>query len=365
MRRIAVIPGDGVGPEVVEQGLRVLATATAEDPSFKYDTVTFPWGSDYYRSTGSMMDPDALEQLQGFDAVYFGAVGSADVPDHVTLWGLRLAIVQGFDQAISLRPAKLLPGIRGPLAGRGPDDVDLVVVRENTEGEYAGVGGFSHRGQPGEVAMQTAVYTRACIERTARYAFELARSRPPRRVTSVTKSNASLHASVLWDEVVADVAADFVDVELESLLVDAAAARLILDPGSIDVLVGSNLHGDILSDVTGALAGSLGMAPSANLHLGGRYPSMFEPVHGSAFDIAGRGIANPVGAILSAALMLDELGAPSIARKIEDAVAAACARGICTRDVGGTASTKEVADAVIEVLSQSQAERAGTIGVSS
>ncbi len=349
-RRIAVIPGDGVGPEVVDFGLRALDAAVAAETGFDYQTVTFPWGSDYYRETGMMMARDALDQLAAFDAIYFGAVGSSDVPDHVTLWGLRLAIVQGFDQAVSLRPAKLLPGIRGPLADRGPEDIDVIVVRENTEGEYAGVGGFAHQGMPGEVAMQTTVYTRACIERTARYAFELARSRPARRVTSVTKSNASLHASVLWDRVVAEVGEDYPDVELESLLVDAAAARLILDPGSIDVLVASNLHGDVLSDVTGALAGSLGMAPSGNLHLTGRYPSMFEPVHGSALDIVGRGIANPVGAVLSAAMMLDELGAPSAAARIRDAVAATCARGVCTPDVGGTASSAEVSDAIVAAV---------------
>jgi len=281
---------------------------------------------------------------------HLGAVGSRDVPDDVTLWGLRLRIVQGFDQAISLRPAKLLPGIRGPLAGRRPDDIDVIVVRENTEGEYSGVGGFAHRGTPGEIAMQTTVYTRACISRTARYAFELARTRDARRVTSVTKSNASLHASVLWDRVVAEVGEDYPDVALESLLVDAAAARLILDPGSIDVVVASNLHGDVLSDVTGALAGSLGMAPSANLHLDGRFPSMFEPVHGSALDIVGQGIANPVGAILSAAMMLEELGAPTAAARITGAVAQTCARGICTPDVGGSATSGEVTDAIVAAL---------------
>jgi tartrate dehydrogenase/decarboxylase/D-malate dehydrogenase len=351
-QRIAVIPGDGVGPEVIEIGLRVLDAAAPVDPDFEYETVAFPWGSDHYLRTGAMMDADALEQLARFDAIYFGAVGSPDVPDHITLWGLRLAIVQGFDQAISLRPAKLLPGVRGPLAGRGPDDVDLVVVRENTEGEYSGVGGFAHGGQPSEVALQTAVYTRAGIERTARYAFELARRRPAHRLASVTKSNASLHASVLWDRVVEEVAGEFPDVKWGSILVDAAAARLVLDPGSLDVLVASNLHGDILSDLTGALAGSLGMAPSANLQLDGRYPSMFEPVHGSAFDIVGRGIANPIGAVLSAAMMLDELGGGRIATVIREAVASACARGILTPDVGGTASSADVAEAIIEAIGQ-------------
>jgi tartrate dehydrogenase/decarboxylase/D-malate dehydrogenase len=352
LTRIAIIPGDGVGPEVVQVGLDVLRAAAAADPGFRYETRTFPWGSEHYLATGAMMDADALEQLAQFDAIYFGAVGSAEVPDHVTLWGLRLGIVQAFDQAVSLRPAKLLPGVRGPLAGRGPADVDLIVVRENTEGEYSGVGGFSHRGQPSELALQTSVYTRAAIERTARYAFELARTRPARRLTSVTKSNASLHASVLWDRVVSDVGEEFSDVELESLLVDAAAARLVLNPGSFDVLVGSNLHGDILSDLTGALAGSLGMAPSANLNLDGRYPSMFEPVHGSALDIVGRGIANPIGAILSAAMMLDELRAPKIADTIRVAVAQVCANGCLTPDIGGSATTAEVAAAMLASVAQ-------------
>lgn len=351
MRRIAVIPGDGVGPEVVGHGLRVLEAACAVGAGFDYETVTFPWGSEHYGSTGSMMDTDALERLAEFDAIYFGAVGSRAVPDHVSLWGLRLAIVQGFDQAVSVRPARLLPGVRGPLAGRGPDEVDFVVVRENTEGEYAGAGGFTHRGHRAELALQTAVYTRAAIERTARYACEVARTRRARRVTSVTKSNASPHAGVLWDEVVAEVAAGYPDVALDSLLVDAAAARLVLDPASLDVIVGSNLHGDVLSDLTGALAGSLGMAPSANLHLDGRFPSMFEPVHGSALDIEGRGIANPVGAILSAAMMLDDLGEPAVGDDIRRAVEAACAGGVCTPDVGGSATGSEVTAAVVENLS--------------
>jgi tartrate dehydrogenase/decarboxylase / D-malate dehydrogenase len=346
MVNIAVIPGDGVGPEVIRVGLDVLRAAAAADPEFRYATEIFPWGSEHYLSAGSMMDAGALERLAEFDAIYFGAVGSAEVPDHVTLWGLRLAIVQAFDQAISLRPAKLLPGVRGPLAGRGPEDVDLVVVRENTEGEYSGVGGFSHRGQPSELALQTSVYTRAAIERTSRYAFALARTRPARRVTSITKSNASLHASVLWDQVVAEVAEDYADVTFDSLLVDAAAARLVLDPGSVDVLVGSNLHGDILSDLTAALTGSLGMAPSANLNIDGRHPSMFEPVHGSALDIVGRGIANPIGAVLSAAMMLDELRAPKIANTIRVAVADVCASGCGTPDIGGSATSSEVADAI-------------------
>jgi tartrate dehydrogenase/decarboxylase/D-malate dehydrogenase len=347
MYRIAIIPGDGIGPEVCAVALRVLdAVAGAQ---FAYES--YPWGSEHYLSTGTMMPGDALETLAGFDAILFGAVGSREVPDHVTLWGLRLAIVQGFDQGVSLRPARLLPGVRGPLADRAPDDVDMVVVRENTEGEYSGIGGFTRRGLPGEVAVQTTVYSHDGIARTARYAFELARAREARHVTSVTKSNASPHASVLWDEVVASVATEFPDVSWRSMLVDAAAARLVLAPQEFDVIVASNLHGDILSDLTGALAGSLGMAPSANLSLDGTHPSMYEPVHGSAFDIVGKGVANPIGAVLSTAMMLDDLGLRDSADRVRRAVATACAEGTLTPDVGGSATTDEVAGAIVRALS--------------
>jgi tartrate dehydrogenase/decarboxylase / D-malate dehydrogenase len=326
--------------------LRVLDAL--EGSRLEYET--FGWGSEHYLSTGRMMPADALETLAGFDAVLFGAVGSREVPDHVTLWGLRLAIVQGFDQGVSLRPARLLPGVRGPLADRSPGDIDLVVVRENTEGEYSGIGGFTRRGLPGQVAVQTTVYSHDAVARTARYAFELARSREARHVTSVTKSNASPHASVLWDEVVAEIAAGFPDVRWESMLVDAAAARLVLAPHQFDVIVASNLHGDIISDLTGALAGSLGMAPSANLSLDRSRPSMFEPVHGSAFDLVGQGLANPVGMVLSAALMLDDLGLGDSADRVRGAVASVCAEGVLTPDVGGSSTTAEVADAIVAAL---------------
>ncbi len=351
MARIAVIPGDGIGPEVCDVGLRVLA---AVGPEGALETETFPWGSSHYLRTGAMLPDDGLDTLASFDAILFGAVGSRDVPDHITLWGLRLAIVQGFDHAVSLRPARLEPGVRGPLAGRGPDDVDLVVVRENTEGEYSGIGGFSRRGLAGEVALQTSIYSRDGVERVARYAFELARRRPARRVASITKSNASLHASVLWDEVVADVAAGYPDVSWESVLVDAAAARLVLDPGSFDVLVASNLHGDVLSDLTGALAGSLGMAPSGNLSLDGSRPSMYEPVHGSAFDLIGRGLANPMGMVLSVALMLDDLERPAAAAAVRDAVTKTCRAGVLTPDVGGTATTETVAQSILAALTPTE-----------
>jgi tartrate dehydrogenase/decarboxylase / D-malate dehydrogenase len=346
MARIAAIPGDGIGPEVMEVALAVLDALQGVD-GIDFTVESFPWGSEHYRKTGAMMPTDGLPTLRGFDAVLFGAVGARDVPDHVSLWGLRLAIVQGFDLAVSLRPAQLLPGVRGPLARRTPEDVDLVVVRENTEGEYSGIGGFSRRGLDGEIALQTTIFSRAAIERVARHAFDLARTRPARHVTSVTKSNASPHACVLWDEVVAEVAAEYGDVTWESVLVDAAAARLVLVPSEFDVIVASNLFGDILSDLTAALAGSLGMAPSANLSLDGSRPSMFEPVHGSAFDLIGRGLANPVGMVLSAAMMCDALQHPAAAAVVREAVVDACADGVLTHDVGGTATTAEVAEAVI------------------
>ncbi|HET6548368.1 MAG TPA: isocitrate/isopropylmalate family dehydrogenase [Solirubrobacter sp.] len=361
MPRIAVIPGDGIGPEVTEVGVGVLeAVVSTHAPDWPVGLETLPFGSELYRRTGALMPPDGLEQLAGFDAILFGAVGAQDIPDHVTLWGLRLAVVQGFDQAISLRPARLLPGVRGPLADRGPEDVDLVVVRENTEGEYAGAGGFSHRGMPGELALQTTVFTRACIERTARFAFDLARDRPAHRLASITKSNASLHACVLWDEVVAEVAQDYPDIAWESVLVDAAAARLVLAPEGFDVILASNLHGDVLSDLTGALAGSLGMAPSANLSLDGSRPSMYEPVHGSAFDLVGRGVANPVGMVLSMAMMLDGLDRPELAEIVRRSVEQACADGVMTGDVGGKATTQEVADALVAGVRADELVKGGT-----
>ena len=347
---IAAIPADGIGPEVIAAGVQALESLQKRLGDVKFNVETFDWGSDYYRKHGVMMPADGLATLKKFDAIYFGAVGAPDVPDHITLWGLRLAIVQGFDQGVSLRPARLLPGVRGPLADRAPEEIDLVVVRENTEGEYSGIGGFTRRGLPGEVAVQTTVYTHDGIARTARYAFELARSRNARHLTSVTKSNASPHASVLWDEVVAEVAAGFPDVRWESLLVDAAAARLVLAPQEFDVIVASNLHGDILSDLTGALTGSLGMAPSANLSLDQMRPSMFEPVHGSAFDLVGRGVANPIGMVLSVALMLDDLGRRDSGDRVRHTVAAVCADGVLTPDVGGDSTTEQVADAIVAAL---------------
>src|SRR5918993_1950198 len=308
---IAVIPGDGIGVEVIPEGLRVLERlAEQSDGRYRFTFESFPWGSQYYLRTGRMMDLDGLERLEGFDAIYFGAVGWPDVPDHISLWGLRLAICQGFDQYACIRPVRLLPGVPSPLRDATPERIDWVVVRENSEGEYSGVGGrnLASRGAHREVATQTALFTAEGCERIIRYAFQLARTRKRQKVTSVTKSNAQQFAMTLWDETFDRVRQEFPDVATESILVDAMAAKLVLRPEAFDVVVGSNLFGDILSDLGSAIGGSLGIAASANIDPERRYPSMFEPVHGSAPDIAGLGIANPVAAVWSAAMMLEHLG---------------------------------------------------------
>jgi tartrate dehydrogenase/decarboxylase/D-malate dehydrogenase len=295
--RIAVIPGDGIGREVVAAGTEVLRALAARDPDLELACETFDWGSDYYRRHGVMMPADGLAQLRGFDAIYFGAVGDPEIPDHVTLWGLRLAICQGLDLYANVRPARLLPGVTSPLAGVGAERLDWVVVRENTEGEYSGAGGRVHRGLPAEVGLDVAVFTRAGVERILRFAFEQARSRPRKRLTCVTKSNAQRHGMVLWDEVFAEAAEAFPDVAADKMLVDAMTTRMVLQPDTLDTIVATNLHADILSDLAAALSGSLGIAPTANLDPERAAPSMFEPIHGAGFDIQGRGIANPVGAL--------------------------------------------------------------------
>lgn len=350
--RIAVIPGDGIGTEVVPEGLRVLdRLAERSNGAIAFAYETFPWGSHYYLQTGRMMDEDGLARLEAFDAIYFGAVGWPDVPDHVSLWGLRLAICQGFDQYACIRPVQLLPGITSPLRNATESTMDWVVVRENSEGEYAGIGGrnLASRGNRTEVALQTALFTETGCERIIRYAFDLARTRR-RKVTSVTKSNAQQYAMTLWDDVFARVAAGYPDVETESWLVDAMAARFVLRPDTLDVVVASNLFGDILSDLGSALAGSMGIAASANLDPERRKPSMFEPVHGSAPDIAGQGIANPIAAVWTVALMLDHLGLASEATAVMEAIEATTASGVVTPDLGGTASTREVGDAILSHL---------------
>jgi tartrate dehydrogenase/decarboxylase/D-malate dehydrogenase len=351
--RIAVIPGDGVGQEVVAAGRAVLdALAAGSAEAFAFDWQEFGWGCAYYARTGRMMAEDGLAVLKEFDAIYFGAVGWPGVPDHVSLWGLRLAICQSLDQWANVRPVHFLPGVRSPL--RKADDTELgwVVVRENSEGEYAGAGGrnFAGRGAGGEVAVQTALFTEVGCERIMRFAFDLARTRARRKVSSVTKSNAQQYGMVLWDDTHRRVALDYPDVETESVLVDAMAAKFVLHPEDLSVVVASNLHADILSDLGSALAGSLGLAASANLNPERRFPSMFEPVHGSAPDIAGQGLANPIGAVGSAALMLEHLGLPGQAARLHAAIEAVTAAGVLTRDLGGTATTQDVTKALIDAL---------------
>ena len=364
--RIATIPGDGVGREVTDAGRTVLDEALRRSgESVKFEWTEFPWGSDFYGRTGRLMPEDGLETLKEFEAIYFGAVGWPGVPDHVSLWGLRLAICQGFDQWANVRPVVFHPGVTSPLRKADEADLGWVVVRENSEGEYAGLGGRNLAAREGgEVAVQTSLFTEVGCERIMRFSFELARSRESKKVTSVTKSNAQQYGMVLWDDVFRRVAADYPDVETESVLVDAMAARFVLDPESLSVVVASNLNADILSDLGSALAGSLGIAASANLNPERRYPSMFEPVHGSAPDIAGRGIANPIGAVASGALMLDHLGYPRVAEMVRAAIDATTAAGTLTRDLGGSATTDEVTTALLAALNSSDASRAGEVPAS-
>jgi tartrate dehydrogenase/decarboxylase/D-malate dehydrogenase len=348
--KIAAIGADGIGPEVITAGLQVLDAVQKRDGGFAIDVTAFDWGSDYYKTHGIMMPEDGTDQLKPFDAIYFGAVGAPDVPDHITLWGLRLPICQGFDQYANVRPTKIMPGINAPLADVGPGDLDWVIVRENSEGEYSGNGGRVHKGLPEEVATEVSVFTRVGVERIMRFSFALARSRPRKFLTVVTKSNAQRHGMVMWDEIAAEVAADFPDVTWDKMLVDAMTVRMTLDPRSLDTIVATNLHADILSDLAGALAGSLGVAPTANINPEGCFPSMFEPIHGSAFDITGKGIANPVAAFWTAAQMLEHLGETGAASRLLTAIEEVCALGIMTPDVGGSATTQDVTDAVIEAV---------------
>ena len=348
--RIAAIPADGIGPEVIDAGLQALEALQKRDGGFALDVRRFDWGSDYYKANGRMMPDDGLAQLKEFDAIFFGAVGAPDVPDHVTLWGLRLPICQGFDQYANVRPTRILPGIASPLAGVGPGDLDWVIVRENSEGEYSGHGGRAHRGLPEEVGTEVAIFTRVGVTRIMRYAFSLAQKRPRKLLTVVTKSNAQRHGMVMWDEIAAEVAAEFPDVTWDKMLVDAMTVRMTLKPKSLDTIVATNLHADILSDLAGALAGSLGVAPTANIDPERRFPSMFEPIHGSAFDITGKGIANPVATFWTAAQMLEHLGEGQAAQRLMRAVEQVTGDGILTPDVGGKATTRDVTDAVCEAI---------------
>lgn len=348
--RVAVIPADGIGSEVISAGLEVLKALEERTGSFRLKTESFDWGSERYKRTGAMMPADGAEQLKSFDAIFFGAVGAPDVPDHITLWGLRLPICQGLDQYANVRPTRILPGIKSRLAGAKPGDLDWVIVRENSEGEYAGAGGRVHRGFPEEVGTEVSIFTRAGVSRVMRFAFKLAQSRPRKLLTVVTKSNAQRHAMVMWDEIAAEIAKEFPDVTWDKVLVDAMTVRMVMNPKSLDTIVATNLHADVLSDLAGALAGSLGVAPTANIDPERRFPSMFEPIHGSAFDITGKGIANPVATFWTAVQMLEHLGEPEAAAILMSAVEQVTGAGILTPDVGGTAKTVDVTRAVCDAI---------------
>ena len=350
--RVAVIPGDGIGPEVIAEAVATLEAVASADGGFAVEAESFGWGSERYLETGSLMPDEWAQILSGFDAILAGPVGDPRLPDATTVWGLILTIRQGLGQYVNLRPVRLLPGVESALRTTGPEGIDIVFIRENTEGEYSGVGGRVHRGRPIEVAVESAVFTRVGTERIMRYAFEYARARGRRRVDSVTKSNAQRHAMVFWDEVFEEVAVDYPDLESDSHLVDAAAAALVTDPGAFDVVVASNLFGDILTDLAAAITGGLGTAPSANLDPAGEQPSLFQAIHGSAPDIAGRGSANPIGEIWSVVMMLEHLGEASAAARLERAMLEALSEPANhTRDLGGSASTARLGLAVRNALS--------------
>ena len=349
---LAVIAGDGIGQEVTPAALAVVA-AVARTHGFSTSTVEHPWGCEYYLREDRMMPADGLAQLRECDAIYLGAIGAPTVPDHVSVWELILPIRQHFEQYVNLRPMRLLAGVPGPLRDRAPADIDWVCVRENSEGEYAGLGGRLHKGTPHEVAEQTGLFTRRGIDRVVRYACELAMSRPRKLLASATKSNALQHSMVLWDEVVDDVTRDFPALTIRKYHVDALAARMVTHPQTLDVMVASNLFGDILTDLGAAVSGSLGVAPGANLNPPRQYPSMFEPIHGSAPDIAGKGVANPIGAIWAAALMLEHLGEAGAGRAMVAAIERVLAEGrVRTPDLGGAATTGDLTAAVIAALTE-------------
>jgi len=351
--RIATIPGDGIGKEVIPAGRQAMQALAEADGSFAFEFEDFDWGGDYYRRHGVMMPADGLEQLRGKDAILFGSAGDPDIPDHITLWGLRLKICQGLDQYANVRPTRLLPGIDGPLKRCAPEQLDWVIVRENSEGEYSGVGGRVHQGLPIEAATDVSMMTRAGVERILRFAFRLAQSRPRKLLTVVTKSNAQRHAMVMWDEIAAEIAREFPDVRWDKELVDAATARMVNRPGSLDTIVATNLHADILSDLAAALAGSLGIAPTGNIDPERRHPSMFEPIHGSAFDIMGKGLANPIGTFWSVVMLLEHLGEPQAAARMMQAVESATADpALHTGDLGGKATTAQVTQAVCQYLKE-------------
>ena len=354
--KIATIPGDGIGKEVVPAGQKVLEALASSDPSFRFEFENFDWGGDYYRRHGVMMPEAGLDAIRHKDAILFGSAGDPDIPDHITLWGLRLKICQGFDQYANVRPTRILPGIDGPLKRCAPEDLNWVIVRENSEGEYSGVGGRVHQGHPIEAATDVSIMTRVGVERIIRFAFKLAQSRPRKQLTVVTKSNAQRHAMVMWDQIAGEVARDFPDVQWDKELVDAMTARMVNKPATLDTIVATNLHADILSDLAAALAGSLGIAPTGNIDPERRYPSMFEPIHGSAFDIMGKGLANPVGTFWSVVMLLEHLGEGAAARRVMEAIEYVTANAaLHTRDLGGKANTAQVTDAVCARIANASA----------
>ena len=347
---IAVIPGDGAGVEVVREGLRTLETLVDVTHSFQCEFKEFPWSCRYYAEHGVMMPSEALDTLQQFEAIYLGAVGDPTVPDHVSLRGLLLPIRQAFQQYVNLRPVRLLPGVPSVLANRGPQEIDFICIRENTEGEYVGAGGRVHQGTAHELALQTTVFTKVGVERVIRHGFDLTKHLGRGHLTSVTKSNAMQFAPVFWDEIFDAVATDYPEITTDKSLVDATAARMVRNPETLDVLVASNLFGDILSDIGGALMGSLGVPPSANINPTGDYPPMFEPVHGTAPDIAGKGVANPIGAIWCGAMLVEHLGHTEESELLMQALADVTSAGTLTRDLGGSATTQEFGGAVRKAL---------------
>jgi tartrate dehydrogenase/decarboxylase/D-malate dehydrogenase len=343
--RIASIPGDGIGNEVIPAGIEVLQKLA---DGFRLEFEHFDWSSARYKKEGAYIPEGGLEKLKKFDAIFFGAVGAPDVPDHVSLWGLRLPICQGFDQYANVRPSRVLPGISSPM--KNGEEIDWVIVRENTEGEYSGAGGRVHSRLSNEVAVEVSTFTRSGVERIHRFAFELASGRKRKHLTLVTKSNAQRHGMVLWDEIFYEVAEKYKDVQTDRILVDAATTRMVLKPQAIDVMVASNLHADILSDLAAALSGSLGIAPTANLNPERAFPSMFEPIHGSAFDITGKGVANPIATFWTASMMLEHLGETDAAKRLMKAIEAVTAKRVFTPDLGGSARTADVTKAVLAAL---------------
>ncbi len=350
--KIAVIGGDGVGPEVLAEGIKVLNKVAELDGEFQFEFTEFPWGCDYYLKTGKMMEDDGIEQLKPFDAIYLGAVGMPGVPDHISLWDLLLRIRHDFDEYVNVRPVKLLNGAPCPLAGIQKGDIDMIVIRENSEGEYAGAGDWLYKGQPNEVVLQTGVFSRKGTERIIRYAYELAK-KEGKTLTSISKANALNYSMVFWDEVFAEVGKDYPEVETHSLLVDAASMFFVKNPQRFEIVVTSNLFGDILTDLGAAISGGMGLAAGANLNPERTFPSMFEPIHGSAPDIAGQKKSNPLAAIWSVSQMLDFFGHEDWGKRLIDVIEQVMVEAkALTPDMGGTATTDAVGDEVIRVLSQ-------------